>query len=195
MYVDRSICSLNDYKLAAQLLAQTKHEYEAEESKFKYCHSGFFINPLSSTIHIIGARLQQYNAIIATQATSESRYQKLVTDLQQALEQYSKQYPKHAPQREKSILNLKELLQKLEPSHATLENKRTVLAQAIIAELNAVEADHNRDTMSRMFTRSNLAQAYMQVLRDNCIDPKSTPASVEIELSAVTTVKEQKIVT
>jgi hypothetical protein len=189
MYVDRSVCSLSDYKLAVQLLKQTKQEYEAQQCKFRYCHSGFFVNPVSGILQLIAIRLQEYNAIIATQATSESKYQKLSAAIKQAIEQYSKQHPKHASQREQSLLNLKELLQKLELSNATPESKYVALSQAIIAELNAVEADHNKDNLSRMFTTSNLATAYMQVLRDNCIDPGKQIYSLEVELTDLVALK------
>ncbi|MCL5261380.1 MAG: hypothetical protein M1561_06920 [Gammaproteobacteria bacterium] len=180
MYVERAVWSVRGLTSAIEFLTKTQREYECE-AKLTFT-SGFYLTWIHKMIRLTKQNIEKYKILLTAQASIETRYQKLYSDISAALANYNKNCSKHSQQRTNSIATLQKVLNDTTNSSLSLSEKYDRLSQAIVLELNAVERDHNKDTFSKIFTFSRLAETYIEVLRDNCINPNDPKYSAEIEL-------------
>ncbi|MCL5260375.1 MAG: hypothetical protein M1561_01640 [Gammaproteobacteria bacterium] len=169
MYVSRKVLSVNNMQQIVSTLRKQKIDLQQEFGEA----SNIAILWLPLETQAIEGQIAQLEQKISLLSDEKSAFQKLSLDIEQAIDSYEKNCPKHAEQRTGSIFRVREWLELLRSSNKSAAKKRLDLGRCIVRELNAVENDHNKSSFSRLFTESRLARAYIEVLRDNSIDPTS----------------------
>jgi len=182
MYVSRKVLSVNNMQQIISALQKQKVDLQQEFGEASNITSLW----LTLETQDIESQIAQFERKISLISEEKSAFQKLATDIEQAINNYEKNCSKHAEQRTESIFRVKEWLELLKSSDKPNSEKRSDLGRCIVRELNAVEHDHNKSSFSKLFTESRLARAYMEVLRDNSIDPTSEQYLANIEPKTVT---------
>ena len=167
MYVNKKTYSIKKLQQFVVALNLYKTFFEKQLAKLQ-------VNDLACVylqveLKKISRLLGQYNQILTALKSPEKRFKKLCQDTLNAVAYYEKENPNHSEQRTNSLTMVKEYVSLLATSKETADEKYAQLAKFIASQLAAVELDHNKNRFSRFFTYSNLAKAYMQVLRDNFI--------------------------
>lgn len=168
MNVSRAVLSISNLQQTIVILQKQKAELQQKLD--------------NNTINL-DARISHLQQWLELVSNPKQAWQKLCVDIEQAMNQYEKNYPEHTEQRSNSIFRIREWLAIMRANKCSDSNKHRLLAKCIIRELNAVEHDHNKSNFSKLFTESRLARAYMEVLRINCIDPYAAQYFENIELN------------
>lgn len=182
MYVVREVLSINQMEQIVIALQKQKNQLQQE---FGGYGSGIAILWLNAELQSIDSKIDHFKRRVALISDQKYAYEKLSGDVTQAINSYEATCPNHAEQRSESIFRVKEWLQLLKANKNSVTDKHLQLARCIVHELNAVEHDHNQSTFSKLFTESRLARAYMEVLRENCIDPYAACYLENIESETV----------